>query len=129
MNVNCPKDVEASSYKLQLVPKHQVDNKPTIGVIHTIVGRSIVGGTSLFTRRTYARVVQVGALHQRGRDQIITFSGIYAEGIQTSYEDAIVVSLTIVNYDIKRILVDNGSFVDIIFYDAFDKMSLPRDRL
>ena len=35
------------------------------------------------------------------------------------HDDPIVISLTIMNYDAKRILVDNGSLADILFYDAF----------
>ena len=37
----------------------------------------------------------------------------------------VVVSLNIADYDIRRILVDSGSSVDILFYDAFSKMSIP----
>lgn len=40
-----------------------------------------------------------------------------------------VVFLAISNCDIKRILVDNKSSVDIFFYDAFFKMGLSRDHL
>ena len=29
-----------------------------------------------------------------------------------------------VKYDVKRILVDNESFADILFYDAFQKMNM-----
>ena len=36
----------------------------------------------------------------------------------------VVVSLNIANYDVRRILVDNGSSADILFYDAFSRMSI-----
>lgn len=33
------------------------------------------------------------------------------------------------NYDILRVLIDNGSSMDILFYDIFNKMNLSRDHL
>ena len=41
----------------------------------------------------------------------------------------VVVSLNIADYDVHRILVDSGSSADILFYDAFSKMSIPDGRL
>ena len=41
----------------------------------------------------------------------------------------VVVSLNIANYDVRRILVDNESLADILFYDAFSKMSILDGRL
>ena len=38
-------------------------------------------------------------------------------------------SLTIANIDVKRILVDNGSFADVLYYDTFQKMSMPSIQL
>lgn len=40
------------------------------------------------------------------------------------YDDAIIVSVTIANYDAKRILIDNESFVDVLFYDTLVKMNI-----
>ena len=34
------------------------------------------------------------------------------------------VSLNIANYDVRRILVDNENSTDILFYDAFSRMSI-----
>ena len=41
----------------------------------------------------------------------------------------VVVSLNIADYDVHRILVDSGSSTNILFYDAFSKISIPDDRL
>ena len=40
-----------------------------------------------------------------------------------------VVSLNIDNYDVRRILVDNESLVDILFYNAFSKLDIFSDQL
>ena len=45
---------------------------------------------------------------------MILFSDVDADCIQNPYDDAIVVSLTIVNYDVKYILIDNKA--QQIFY-------------
>ena len=42
-----------------------------------------------------------------------------AQDIQFSHNDVIVVTLNIINYDVRRILIDSESSVDILLYDAF----------
>jgi hypothetical protein len=46
-----------------------------------------------------------------------------------SHTDALVVSLTIANFQLRRILVDTGSLADILFKSAFDHMSILRERV
>ena len=40
-----------------------------------------------------------------------------------------VISLTIANFDVKHILIDNGSFVDVLFYNAFIRIDLNSELL
>lgn len=56
---------------------------------------------------------------------VITFLDFNLEGIQDPHDDTIVISVTISNYDIGLILVDNRSSIDVLFYDAFHKINLP----
>ena len=63
------------------------------------------------------------------RDDVITFTDEDAWRIQTLHDDAVVVSTTIANYDVKKILVDNGSSTNILFYSTFFRMRLSTDRL
>lgn len=37
--------------------------------------------------------------------------------------------MKIAYYDVKRILIDNGSSIDILFYSIFSQMHLSTDRL
>lgn len=46
------------------------------------------------------------------------------QGIQTFHNDAIIISMIITNNDIEKILIDNGSSIAILFYDAFQRMKL-----
>ena len=41
----------------------------------------------------------------------------------------VVVSLNVADYDVRRILVDSESSADILFYDAFSKISILDGRL
>lgn len=42
-----------------------------------------------------------------------------------SHDNALVVTMLVVaNYTTKRILIDNGSSTDVLFWDAFAKMEI-----
>ena len=49
--------------------------------------------------------------------------------VRVSHDNAVVISLTIANYNVKRILVDNRSLADILYYDVFQKIKLPYSQL
>ncbi|XP_028095260.1 uncharacterized protein LOC114295248 [Camellia sinensis] len=55
---------------------------------------------------------------------IISFSSKDLERIQMPHNDALVVTLRVKGFDIKRILIDQGSSVEIMYYDAFKQMKL-----
>ena len=41
------------------------------------------------------------------------------------HNDAVVVTLNIENYLVRRVLIDNDSSMDVLFYDTFSKMKIP----
>ncbi|KAK6153353.1 hypothetical protein DH2020_012992 [Rehmannia glutinosa] len=106
------------------------DHPPVAGVIAVIAG-GLSGGETNSARKSYARQPQIeDARGKRPRiDESITFTDEDLEGIFTPRDDPMVVSLTIANYEVKRVLVDNGSSADILFYDAFEKMRIGRELL
>ena len=59
----------------------------------------------------------------------ITFTDADAEIVHHPYDDAIVITLLIADYTTRRVLVDNGSSADILYYPAFQQMRLERDQL
>ena len=66
----------------------------------------------------------------RGIDErTISFTDEEAKRIHHSYDDTIVITLLIADYTIRRVLVDNGSSTDILYYPAFYQMRLGRDQL
>ena len=52
-----------------------------------------------------------------------------AERVHHPYDDAIVITLLISDYTTRRVLVDNGSSADILYYPALQQMRLGRDQL
>ena len=60
-------------------------------------------------------------------EQAITFTDKDAERIHHPHDDAIVITLLIANYTTRKMLIDNGSSADILYYPAFQQMRLGRD--
>ena len=54
----------------------------------------------------------------------ITFSEKDARHIRHPHYDALVIKAMVANNNVHRILVDNGSSVDILYFQAFEKMGL-----
>ena len=59
----------------------------------------------------------------------ITFIDEDAGRIHHPHDDAIVITLLIADYTTRRMLVDNGSSADILYYSAFQQIRLGRDQL
>ena len=51
------------------------------------------------------------------------------EGCQHPHDDPLVIRDVVANKTVHRVLVDNGSSVNIIFMSAFDKMGIGREKL
>ena len=52
-----------------------------------------------------------------------------ARRVHHPYDDAIVITLLIANYTTKRMLIDNGSSADILYYPTFQQIRLGIDQL
>ena len=81
----------------------------------------------------YLKVVQTIQLSGRSprtkvMDELaITFTDADAERVHHPHDDAIVIILLIADYTTRRVLVDNGSSADILYYPAFQQMRIGRD--
>ena len=60
---------------------------------------------------------------------MITFTDEDAERIHHPHDDAIIITLLIADYTTRRVLVDNRSSANILYYPAFQQMRLGRDQL
>ena len=57
---------------------------------------------------------------------IIGFSEDDARRLHHPHDDALVVSVRVRDYNVHRMLVDNGSSADILYYPAFQQMGINR---
>ena len=60
---------------------------------------------------------------------IIEFSEEDARRLHYPHDDALVVSIRVGDYNMHRVLVDNGSSADILYYPAFQQMMINKERL
>ena len=60
---------------------------------------------------------------------IIGFSEDDVRCLHHLHDDALVVSIQVGDYNVHRMLVDNGSSADILYYPAFQQMEINRAQL
>nr|XP_009409650.1 PREDICTED: uncharacterized protein LOC103991833 [Musa acuminata subsp. malaccensis] len=94
--------------------------------IDVISGGSTSGGDSMAGRKAYARVVVEKRMRQLQAPEI-TFS--LGETKYPEHDDALVISTSIANAQVKRIMVDTGSFTDVLYFAAFRKLGLTKEDL
>ncbi|KAK3008991.1 hypothetical protein RJ639_015154 [Escallonia herrerae] len=110
------------------------DREENAGTINTISGGLAAGGSSGRARKAYAREVSITSQPPNKKSKTvpvtaITFSYEDSKDIKTPHDDPLVIAIKAGNFDVKRILIDNGSSTEILFYDALKKMNIPTDRL
>ena len=62
-------------------------------------------------------------------DLVISFTEEDARRVHHPHNNALVINLTIVDFNTWWVLVDNGSLTDILYYPAFQQMRISRERL
>ncbi|XP_024018991.1 uncharacterized protein LOC112090900 [Morus notabilis] len=107
-----------------------------VSVIRIIFGGPYIGGTSHCAQNEYVReakekfnqrVMSVSgkeAKATRYEEAEITFLEADANGVHFPQSDALVMEAMIGNHMVCRILMDNGSSVDILYADCLDKMGI-----
>ncbi|CAA0840194.1 Unknown protein, partial [Striga hermonthica] len=78
-------------------------------------------GDSNRVRKEHARAVkrkreEVGTT---ARMPVISFKAQDAEGVVLPHNDALVITAEVAGFDVKRVFIDTGCSVDVMFYDCF----------
>ena len=100
-----------------------------------IVGGTATIGSSKKARKAYLKMVQnvqlTGSVSKIARKEslVIGFSEEDARRLHHPHDDALVVSVHVGDYNVQRMLVDNGSSTDILYYPAFQQMGIDWARL
>ena len=98
-----------------------------------IIGGMTVTGSSKKVRKTYLRMVQNVQLTNsvpkmaQIENPIIGFSEEDARRLHHPHDDALVVSIRVGDYNTHRVLVDNGSSTDILYYPAFQQIRIDKE--
>ncbi|RRT46512.1 hypothetical protein B296_00013985 [Ensete ventricosum] len=93
--------------------------------IDVIVGGPTVGGVSSSARKAYAHS-EVQKRPQPQSDFGFTFE---SESEYPDHDDALVVMARITNTYVRRIMIDIGSSVDLLYLDAFHKLRMTNQDL
>ena len=92
-------------------------------------------GSSRKVRNTYLQMVQnfqlIGRLPKLTRmdELMISFIEEDAKQLHHPHDNALVINLTIVDFNTQRVLVDNEISADILYYPTFQQMRIGRKRL
>ncbi|KAF2531503.1 hypothetical protein F2Q70_00030526 [Brassica cretica] len=103
-------------------------------VIHVISGGSEVSGVSHAAAKKSIRNAKHGLEMTQSKRLLlgtneISFTAKEQEKVLAPHHDALVISLTVGNCLVKRILVDNGSSSNIIFQTAYQDLGLEESAL
>ncbi|KAI3448541.1 hypothetical protein Pfo_005206 [Paulownia fortunei] len=116
------------------------ENLPTAGVIAVISGgpgsgdssnarRALLRAASGFNSHNPSSYPSEQVYQLQTSIEQLTFGESDLEGRREQHNDALVISATLSNFWVKKILVDSGSSADIIFYDAFLKLGIDNAQL
>ncbi|XP_019163604.1 PREDICTED: uncharacterized protein LOC109159946 [Ipomoea nil] len=103
-------------------------------VINMIVGGP-EGGDSANTRKAWARQLYIGTVYGREESskkvcrEPIVFTDKDLPSGETPHRDALVIAMDINGVVVRRILVDTGSNVNVLYLETFTKMGLTREQL
>jgi len=101
---------------------------PLRGTINTISGGFASGGSTSSARKRDHRHIQsinhiTHSNHRRCMPSII-FKDDEFHGLDHQQDDPMVITVEIENYTVKKVLVDQGSSVDILYWATYQKLQL-----
>jgi len=106
------------------------DNSTKYPFTATITGGFSGGGCTASQRKKYARfVMSVEAFEDHSPDVDITFTKEDLRDVVPHDNDRIVISLVTAGRMVDRVLVDQGSSTDVMFWPTFKKLQLSPDQL
>jgi len=108
----------------------QNERTPNIrGVINNIAGGFAGGGSSASARKKHLQAVQaVNSTIRPIRHRIppITFTNADFRGIDPFQDDPMVIMVELEGFVVKKTLVDQGSSVDVLYWETFKKLQIPK---
>ncbi|GAU41091.1 hypothetical protein TSUD_139940 [Trifolium subterraneum] len=100
------------------------------GVVNTIAGGFSGGGATNSARKRYSRSslsCNIVGVYAFKRHPQISFTFRDFEGIYPHDDDPLVISVVTAGFQIKRAMVDTGSSANVLFWEVFEKLGLPKE--
>ena len=100
--------------------------------INYIAGGFAGGGCSNSARKRHLRAIQSvhsASLHRRPHIPPITFTDTDFTAIDPAQDDPMVITVEIDKFAIAKVLVDQGSSVDILYWETFKKMNISESEI
>ncbi|XP_027932759.1 uncharacterized protein LOC114188367 [Vigna unguiculata] len=99
---------------------------PVLGDFNTIVGGFAGGGQTSSARKRYVRSVMTTAKIERPKKvPDIVFSSEDLKGVVPHEDDPIVLSVIMMGRNVHRVLIDQGSSADVMFWNTFVGLQIP----
>jgi len=104
--------------------RDQAHETPIYGELNTILGRFSRGGSSASKRKRYARVVM--SLDTRRPDQplepTLCFKSSDLEDVVPHEDNPVVIFVISVGRKVHKVLIDQGSSTDVMFWGMFTSL-------
>jgi len=121
-------DTDAEPSRTRPVP--DLHETPVLGDFNTIAGGFVGGGQTSSARKRYVRSVMTTAKIERSKKvPAIVFSSEDLKGVVPHEDDPIVLSVIMMGRNVHRVLVDQGSSADVMFWHTYTGLQIPTDQL
>jgi len=124
--------VGSAATTVPMVPEEgQAHEMPVHGEIHTISGGFSGGGPIASQRKKYVRSVSSVAegFTDDPWESDLVFTRADLRDVVPHDNDPVVISMVTAGRKVHRVLVDQGSFADVMFWSTFNKLQLSPDLL
>ncbi|XP_027182223.1 uncharacterized protein LOC113780640 [Coffea eugenioides] len=103
---------------------------PTIaGVINTIAGGPTGGDSQNFRKRTYCQAGMETAEPSSRLSEVITYGPSDPVPAASNSHETLVIEVLTNKYIVKKVYIDPGSSVDVLYYRTFESLKLAREQL
>ncbi|XP_068497460.1 uncharacterized protein [Phaseolus vulgaris] len=116
---------------LAVLEEDQAHEMPIHGEVHTIFGGFSGGGCIASQRKRYVRSVN-SVVEQEADDSLdidLAFTKADLRDVVPHNNDPVVISVVTAGRKVHRVLVDQGSSANVMFWSTFNKLQLSLDQL
>jgi len=123
-------DEDQKEPKGEVAPRDQAYEIPVHGELNTISGGFSRGGSSASKHKRYARVVMTVATRRPDHppESALCFTSSGLEDVVPHEDDPVVISIVTMGRKVHRVLINQGSSADVMFWSTFNNLTYPSTR-